>query len=410
MSDHDPAELPPLPAEPGYDRHISMNLAGRIIALLHAHPANTNQLAQAWEQARTLLDEVAHSPEPPAGSTLREAQDMAEIMEQRAIRAEQTAEENRRIAMTVTNAPRASRKLPDAPKYSGKPEELRPFLAQLRLKLNGEPDHFATVQQQLGYAINRLEGSALDQLMPHIHDDRIDLPDFAAFRTILETAFGDPDRRRTAERRLLGLKQANRDFSSYFAEFQRYAADAQYDNATKRVFLRHGLSREMIEALQHRDEPEDFHQFVQLLQRVANKLKDTRQELGTRSNTSGSSSRPPAPRPQSTPSTQAPTPSTPAPAQNTANPNYHGPAPMDLSSGRRALTWEEKSRRLSQGLCLYCGGSGHMASVCPNKRRPLRAAVTELAPSPYVHAPVPVSVTPVSSVSSSSDSSVSGKE
>jgi phage/plasmid primase-like uncharacterized protein len=48
---------------------------------------------------------------------------------------------------------------------------------------------------------------------------------------------------------------------------------------------------------------------------------------------------------------------------------------MDLSAGRRRgpLTQEERMRRISQGLCLYCGGAGHIAVACPN-RRPVRAA------------------------------------
>ena len=40
---------------------------------------------------------------------------------------------------------------------------------------------------------------------------------------------------------------------------------------------------------------------------------------------------------------------------------------MDLSANRRKLTPEERNRRITEGLCLYCGGAGHIAGVCPNK-------------------------------------------
>ena len=413
-----------------------VDLANRIVALLNSHPADVPNLAAAWTAARTLLQEVDDSPAPTGTpehltTQLNQLNEAYTDLEKRNDQAEAALDESRSTIATLTGAHRGSKKMPDAPKYSGKPEELRPFVAQLRLKLGGERDHFPTVQNQLAYAVNRLEGAALDQLMPYILDDRVNLADLPAFVTILETAFGDPDRRRTAERRLHTLKQASRDFSTYFAEFQRYAADTQYDDHAKRSFLRIGLSREMIEALQHRDEPENFLEFVQLLQRVANKLKDTQQELGTRRyqpNRDSRPSAPPAPRPQQSAPAPAPVqgpalppaqntsnPSYHGPAQNTSNPSYHGPAPMDLSSGRRMLPPAERSRRLSEGLCLYCGGMGHMAALCPNKRRPLRAAASGYVPaSPYVSVSpyVPVPVTPASSVSfsSSSDPSVSGKE
>ena len=43
---------------------------------------------------------------------------------------------------------------------------------------------------------------------------------------------------------------------------------------------------------------------------------------------------------------------------------------MDLSLARGQLTQEEKGRRLVEGLCLYCGGHGHLACNCPNKPQP----------------------------------------
>jgi hypothetical protein len=36
---------------------------------------------------------------------------------------------------------------------------------------------------------------------------------------------------------------------------------------------------------------------------------------------------------------------------------------------RPSLTKEEKARRIAQGLCLYCGGVGHLAGDCPNENK-----------------------------------------
>ena len=42
---------------------------------------------------------------------------------------------------------------------------------------------------------------------------------------------------------------------------------------------------------------------------------------------------------------------------------------MDLSAGKRQLTNEERARRLAEGLCMYCGGQGHLARTCPSMAR-----------------------------------------
>jgi hypothetical protein len=58
-----------------------------------------------------------------------------------------------------------------------------------------------------------------------VKDDHVNLENFEAFVTSLEEAYGDPNRINTAERALAKLRQGNRDFVTYYAEFQRLMAD-----------------------------------------------------------------------------------------------------------------------------------------------------------------------------------------
>ncbi len=53
------------------------------------------------------------------------------------------------------------------------------------------------------------------------------------------------------------------------------------------------------------------------------------------------------------------------------------PEPMQTDSNR--LSSAERRRRLMQGLCLYCGASGHMIMACP--LRPPRPMVSAIQPS-----------------------------
>src|ERR1700730_5372602 len=81
---------------------------------------------------------------------------------------------------------------------------------------------------------------------------------------MLDLAFGDQDKAATAKRELLKLKQRDREFSQYFAEFQRYVADVKWNTEAQLDALRNGLSNELKDSLQHTDIPENLVEFVKL--------------------------------------------------------------------------------------------------------------------------------------------------
>ena len=45
------------------------------------------------------------------------------------------------------------------------------------------------------------------------------------------------------------------------------------------------------------------------------------------------------------------------------------PGPMDLSATRRTVSPEERGRRIAEGLCFHCAGTGHLARSCLNSLR-----------------------------------------
>jgi hypothetical protein len=248
---------------------------------------------------------------------------------------------------TTKSLPASSEKHPDPDRFDGSRSKLRGFLGQLRLKVS-DRQRFPNDQDQLRYAASRLEGPALDQVLPYLRDDRVDLANFAALIKILENAFDDPDRAGTAQRRLRSLKQGNKEFSVYYAEFQRYAPETGWDEVAKRFALQEGLSRDLQTALVAVDEPENLDRFVELCQKIDQKLRRLSPQSRTNQNPPRNSTYPP---PSTSPSTSTGT----------------HPGPMDLSASRRTLTPEERITRMREGRCLYCGGLGHMAKECPKK-------------------------------------------
>jgi hypothetical protein len=66
---------------------------------------------------------------------------------------------------------------------------------------------------------------AFSQIEDYITVDVINLADVLTLITILETAFGDPDRVTTVKRKLEAHKQTNPDFSTSYVEFSYYATN-----------------------------------------------------------------------------------------------------------------------------------------------------------------------------------------
>jgi len=156
------------------------------------------------------------------------------------------------------------------------------------------------------------------------------------------------------------IKLKNREFSQYYAEFQVIAADLDWNPSALQNALRIGLSEEMNDSFGYSDMPEELPAFVTVCQKRDNQIRQRRAEKAAQNKGSGigfASSRPtPAPKAPET-----------APAGTVAG--YTGPAPMDLSAGRRRISTEERAKRFADGRCVYCGGLNHRAAECAARKK-----------------------------------------
>ena len=60
------------------------------------------------------------------------------------------------------------------------------------------------------------------QVQPYVKShNEVSIPDVAGLLAMLERAFGDPDKKATAQRELRSLRQANKEFHVYLSDFQR---------------------------------------------------------------------------------------------------------------------------------------------------------------------------------------------
>ena len=281
-------------------------------------------------------------------------------------------EELQNMPATTPSTPRntlpTSKKVPEPDTFDGDREKFDDWKMQVALKLRGNSDWYPTEDAKLVYVLSLLRGSAQDQMRAYVDEHgNISIPDYPAFLSILEAAFGNPDRKGTAQNKLRELRQKGRDFSSFYAEFSRLVVQTGYNDEAKKATLLSALSSELTNALiSHDVEPMTLQQLVTLCQRL-----DIRMQQAAAHN---SNRRAPRIQPAfATPYAPSPKPATApivAPSTPVSAPHLESTTPMDLGTARTKrgpLTDNEKERRRAQGLCLYCGQNGHIAVNCPSK-------------------------------------------
>jgi hypothetical protein len=277
------------------------------------------------------------------------------------------------LASSSVPAPRKMQ--PDPKPFTGEERnKLRSFVTMLHLRLIDRPSEFPDEQSKLRYAFSRLDGPTLEQMLHLVENDHVNLETFVDFVTTLEESYGDPDHINTAKRAIAKLRQRNRDFVTYYAEFRCLASDLHWNNAAKRAAFHRGLCDELKDILSTQDVPEDWYQYVALV-----KWRD--QQFRARKAESAH------PTTVTKPASSLPRSIPPACTQNTPHPtssgrSHFGPAPMDLSAARQRLSPEECQKRMDENRCLYCGGFNHMAQDCPSRPKvpahPLRVAAAEV--------------------------------
>jgi hypothetical protein len=110
-------------------------------------------------------------------------------------------------------------------------------------------------------------GQAFAQVEDYLTCEGNNLADVLTLMTILKITFRDPDHIATAERKLNLLKQINKcDFSTYYVEFNYFAANVQWIDPAKWTVLMWGLENKIKDILTLSDNLlQQFQEFVTIL-------------------------------------------------------------------------------------------------------------------------------------------------
>ena len=261
----------------------------------------------------------------------------------------------------ASESSRVSERLPDPEKFEGDRKDLRRFTSQVQEKLTVNRDRFPTPQSRMAYVTSRLRGDPYAQVLPYIRNGVCQLKDYDEILDLLDRAFGDPNRVNNARKSLFRLRQSNKDFSTFFAEFQRLALEGDMPEESLSTLLEEAISRELKGMLLHHEPPSrDYRPLAKFLQGLENRLHQYE-------------SAPPAPKTYATVtkprpalaalSPVAPTPIVPAVIPGPAPTRPPAPDAMDLRRLRRRPS--KTTTRRDRGECFRCGSSTHLVRDCP---------------------------------------------
>lgn len=288
--------------------------------------------------------------------------------------------------------------------------KLRSFFAQLELVFKARPKTFSTEEKKVMYAMSYLRGTVLQYFEPYLLESDTDFPptfmtDYSAFQQELRINFGPYNAIGAAEHELESLRMLDSHrIAKYITQFSRLATQVQWGSAALHYQFYRGLPPRLKDRISELGKPDSILELRTLAQsldaryweRKAEQSRETPSSSQPRSGGKPSSDS----RPQQQKSSGTPTPSSSGsssfPKSSTSTPkSTPKPAvkPYSDKLGKDGkLTNEERQRRFSENLCLFCGGPGHTATTCPKKTSSTKGRAAQASGDPLVSEPESESV------------------
>ena len=243
-------------------------------------------------------------------------------------------------------------KIGNPERFDGDPKQVRAFLTSCRVQFSLQPRTFATERARVGYVITHLTGRARLWGAAEFERRTPACATFEAFAAEMTKVFDLGSSSSEASRELLTMRQGNRTVADYSIDFRTQVNRSSWNMAAVVDAFYQSLADYIKDELVSHDLPSTLDAAIELAARIDHRIQIRRRERG-RQNQSATRSR-------STPSAFLPSPVTPPTQSNQ-------PEPMEI--GRASLTPEERQRRFTSNLCLYCGGDNHRVASCPAKAR-----------------------------------------
>ncbi len=236
-------------------------------------------------------------------------------------------------------------RLPVPESYSGEPSFCRAFLTRCSMHFSLQPRTFNNEQTKVAFVLMLLTGRAALWGTAVWENQDPCCASFQALSGEMRRVFDRAVAGREAARILADLRQGERSVSDYSIEFRTLAAECRWNEEAQWDMFLHGLADRVQKEIYVLDLPTTLNGLIDLALRVDARLARVEQRVPSSRVPGGAESQ--------------------RFSGGDVVSSTYDHEPMQV--GRARLSREEKERRRSQGLCLYCGGAGHYLNKCPVK-------------------------------------------
>ncbi|KAL0149750.1 hypothetical protein M9458_054940, partial [Cirrhinus mrigala] len=251
-----------------------------------------------------------------------------------------------KAAMRPTPTPPAASGSPMAlpATFAGEATECSGFLLQVNLYIQMQPQQFSSDNGKVAFLISLLTGRALQWAKAIWNANNPIINSYEQFTAHFSEVFSTVTNTLSTSDQLFRLQQGTSSVNDYTLRFRTLAAASGWNETALLGAYRQGLNPEIRATMALYDDSIGLETFLQRTTRVSQRL---------------AACQPPVTAPQSA-SVAACTPV---------------PEPMQMDSTRLSRT--ERNRRITLGLCLYCGQNGHLIRNCPIRPpRPVVSTIT----------------------------------
>lgn len=267
--------------------------------------------------------------------------------------------EMRRLANSRTSSPSAAATAGASPSrgdshardpepFNGDLDKCRGFLLQCPLIFSQRLRAFLSDEAKINYILGLLRGRALTWAQASCTQNHLNTLPLGEFLRRFRRIYDRPNIAGCASDCLFTLQQGSCSVAEYAVEFGTLAAEAGWDEVALRGAFQRGLTEQVHDALVAGARPVSLRELIDRAIELDNYQR--RQERAR-------SSAPPR-VPARLQSSSASVPSTPLSEGLSACED------KSMQLGRARLSVVEQRRRLTTGLCLYCGQEGHHIADC----------------------------------------------
>ncbi len=219
--------------------------------------------------------------------------------------------------------------------FTDSAEECNGFLLQCTLTIDLHPQMFPTDQSKIAFLITSLTGPALQWAETILNQAGPATQTFSHFLAHFREVFGSSPGDSSVGEQLFQLRQGTMPIHQYSLKFRTLAAASGWNEPSLLTAFRQGLNSRLRLQLAAYDDTYGLEKFIQLAIRCSNRLQSCSAESSVA----------------------------------IATPPIHHPEisdpPEPMQTDYKRLSSTERRRRLTEGLCLYCGTSGHRILECP---------------------------------------------